>query len=491
VDHLESIKQTFFQECEEQLAELESGLLTIDDGNHHPEIINAVFRAVHSIKGGAAAFGYDDLVEFVHVFETTLDLLRSESLTPSPAVLKVLLHAGDVLADLIHAIRNDAAWNEEPVREVKQSLEALCEGASGSAEGGADDSESFDFQPVAIDLGAIFGEEAEPVVAAQGYRIYFKPKPTLYARANEAIRVLRELRAFGENRVSCDYSDLPLLTELDAEGAYFAWTIEIDTSASLSDIEQTFDFVGADCDYSITPRDEAESPPIGEEEAQNPPEPQTVAPAPAPVEAEATRDAPARADPLTHMVRNAVDHGIEGPEERLAAGKPEEGTLRLSAMHRSGRIVIEVSDDGAGIDRATVREIATRKGLIAEGAVLSDEEVDGLIFLPGFSTNSKASSISGRGVGMDVVKRAIQALGGRMLDGLSDIGRENAAFARSFLANEGIRVIAENLGGARGRRVEFFPVSGRARQILLPRDAEVVDRGAAPKAPVYGSLELF
>jgi len=119
-------------------------------------------------------------------------------------------------------------------------------------------------------------------------------------------------------------------------------------------------------------------------------------------------------DPLTHMIRNAIDHGIESPEARIAAGKPEEGTLKLSAMHRSGRIVIEVSDDGAGINRRRVRDIAVSKGLIPENASLSDEEIDGLIFLPGFSTNSTASSISGRGVGMDVVKRAIQALGGRI-----------------------------------------------------------------------------
>jgi two-component system chemotaxis sensor kinase CheA len=114
------------------------------------------------------------------------------------------------------------------------------------------------------------------------------------------------------------------------------------------------------------------------------------------------------------MVRNAVDHGIESPEARVAAGKSEEGTLRLSAMHRSGRIVIEVSDDGAGINRKRVREIAISKGLISEDAALTDEETDNLIFLPGFSTNDTASAISGRGVGMDVVKRAIQALGGRI-----------------------------------------------------------------------------
>ena len=116
------------------------------------------------------------------------------------------------------------------------------------------------------------------------------------------------------------------------------------------------------------------------------------------------------ADPLTHMIRNAIDHGIEKPEKRLAAGKPAAGVVRLCALHRSGRIVIEVADDGAGIDRARVKSIAANKGLIAPDAVLSEDEIDNLIFLPGFSTAETVSDISGRGVGMDVVKRSIQAL---------------------------------------------------------------------------------
>jgi two-component system chemotaxis sensor kinase CheA len=120
------------------------------------------------------------------------------------------------------------------------------------------------------------------------------------------------------------------------------------------------------------------------------------------------------ADPLTHMIRNAIDHGLETPELRAAAGKPEEGLVHLSALHRSGRIVIEVADDGAGIDRPRVKAIAAAKGLIAAEAPLSDEEIDNLIFLPGFSTASTVSDISGRGVGMDVVRRSIQSLGGRI-----------------------------------------------------------------------------
>lgn len=555
MDHLEAIKQTFFQECEEQLAELESGLLAIENGNHDPEIINAVFRAVHSIKGGAAAFGYDELVEFVHVFETTLDLLRSEQLKPTPAVTKVLLHSSDVLSDLIHSVRNETPTDSQKVASAKAGLEAVCgeqQGAAPASRGAAaqpEESEEIDFKPISISLDDIFGADEEVEDRARRFSIFFRPKPTLYARANEAIRIIREIKALGETEISCDLTDLPLLTELDAEGAYFAWTISLETEAEASEIEQIFEFVAADCDYTIeeqrVPFDEEPEaapptqplsddiapvmPPASDFSAAPPPPPPTEPPPPG-GKPPASEPSPASAphqptqetirvdldkidrlvnlvgelvinqavlsqrvseaglprgssvmigleeleqltrdiqdsvmairaqpvkpifqrmsrivrevaaitkkavrlvvdgegtevdktvierltDPLTHMVRNAVDHGIESPEERIASGKPEEGTLRLSAMHRSGRIIIEVTDDGAGINRARVREIAIRKGLIPENAVLSDEESDGLIFLPGFSTNTTASSISGRGVGMDVVKRAIQALGGRI-----------------------------------------------------------------------------
>ncbi|MGI4808365.1 MAG: chemotaxis protein CheA, partial [Janthinobacterium lividum] len=119
-------------------------------------------------------------------------------------------------------------------------------------------------------------------------------------------------------------------------------------------------------------------------------------------------------DPLTHMIRNAIDHGLETPAIRRESGKPEEGVVRLSALHRSGRIVIEVADDGAGLDRARIKAKAAEKGLIAADAVLSDEETDNLIFMPGFSTAATISDISGRGVGLDVVRRSVQSLGGRI-----------------------------------------------------------------------------
>ena len=120
------------------------------------------------------------------------------------------------------------------------------------------------------------------------------------------------------------------------------------------------------------------------------------------------------ADPLTHMIRNAVDHGLETKEVRRAAGKPAQGKVNLSAAHRSGRVVIEIADDGAGIDRPKVLQLAINKGLIPPDSSLTDTEIDNLLFLPGFSTAATVSNLSGRGVGMDVVRTSIQALGGRI-----------------------------------------------------------------------------
>ncbi len=119
-------------------------------------------------------------------------------------------------------------------------------------------------------------------------------------------------------------------------------------------------------------------------------------------------------DPLTHMLRNSVDHGIEAPATRAAAGKAAQGVITLSAAHRSGRVIIEVSDDGGGIDRGRVREVAETRGLITTGAQLSPADIDNLLFLPGFSSKQEVSALSGRGVGLDVVRREIQSLGGRV-----------------------------------------------------------------------------
>ena len=560
MDTMAAIKQTFFQECEEQLAELETGLLAIESEEHDSDTINAVFRAVHSIKGGAGAFGLEELVRFAHTFETTLDLVRSGQIQPDSGLLKLMLRSSDILADLVRYSRDGGEMDESRVSQINEELTRAANLDSAPSASAAPVAASFepsaafdvggnddDFVPITISFDDILGGGEEPGGQDEVYVVNFRPKPELYAKANDAIKLLREIRALGNADVACDISEVPLLTELDPEGAYLSWTIRLGGDVTEAQVREVFEFVEFDCDVSVTAEPKADPDfqflPAPVAEATQPalalPEvgpliPDAVLAKIAQVNAEpakaastaanqaqpaqqaqttirvdldrvdrlidlvgelvinqsmlsqrvteagiarlsevavglddleqltreiqdsvmAIRAQPVRpifqrmsrvvrevadmvgksvrlvtegencevdktvierlADPLTHMIRNAVDHGLEKPEDRVKAGKPEQGVVRMTAAHRSGRVIIEVSDDGAGINRAKVKEIAIKRGVIEPGVPLSDSEIDDLIFAPGFSTASTVSDVSGRGVGMDVVKRSIQALGGRI-----------------------------------------------------------------------------
>jgi two-component system chemotaxis sensor kinase CheA len=557
-----AIRETFFQECEEQLAGLESGLIAMESGEADSETVNAVFRAVHSIKGGAGIFALDALVRFAHVFETTLDAVRSNRLAASPLVLNLLLRAADVLSDLVRAAREGGSVDDARTAALVAEFNALDSGEGG----GHDPHGSSDDHGGGGDGGGMF---FDPPAGGDGqqavFEISFTPLPEMYAKANEAALLLRELTRLGEIEVTLDDDRLPELGLLDPAGAYLTWNITLTTEADEKVVRDAFEFVEDDCTLTISggpaaPVVVAENmsgdngfkfeffPPGGPEEeeapaaappkaaAPPPPPPKPVAkpaaapaaaaPKAGPVEAMAAkaesaaavqatirvdldrvdrmidlvgelvineamlsqrvqeagiarasgvamaleelehltreiqdsvmaiRAQPVRsvfqrmprlvrevaaqtgkqvrlvtegegtevdktvieriADPLTHMIRNAIDHGLESPDKRVAAGKSPEGTVRLTALHRSGRIVLEVADDGAGINRPRVKQKAIENGLIPPDAQLSDEEIDNLIFLPGFSTAATISDISGRGVGMDVVRQSVVALGGRI-----------------------------------------------------------------------------
>jgi two-component system chemotaxis sensor kinase CheA len=563
-DPLAAIKVTFFQECEEQFAELESGLLALEAGEADPDTVNAVFRAVHSIKGGAGAFSLEALVRFAHVFETAMDRLRSGDLAPEPDILKVMLLSADVLADHVRAARDGGSVDEGRTVAMAAALAGLGVSAASpaSAESAVEDDGfgDFEFTPMTLDIGepeggeALDGEAGAAPVETRPWVVKFYPQAALYAKANEAGLLLRELERLGECRVTMDSSGLPNLDRLNPEDAYLGWTVTVSSEVAEAQIREVFEFVEGDCyldvrrDGELSAADAATAEVCEEMLAEASPAAATVdvqalikkaqeavvpnagaapAPAPAPLAAKAEpaagggaavgqtirvdlervdrlidlvgelvinqamltqrvaecglarasavavglddleqltreiqdsvmaiRAQPVKSvfqrmprlvreiaamtgkqvrlitegegtevdktvierlsDPLTHMIRNAIDHGLETPDERIAAGKPAEGVVRLQALHRSGRIVIEVTDDGRGINRKKVREIAVNKGLIAPEQQLSDDEIDNLIFMPGFSTADQVSDISGRGVGMDVVRRSIQALGGRI-----------------------------------------------------------------------------
>lgn len=548
MDQMASIRQTFFQECEEQLQALEEGLMEMDGGDHSSEVVNSVFRAVHSIKGGAGAFKLSELVEFAHAFETVLDEIRSGKLSASHDITKLLLKSADQLSDLVATCRDGASINPASYRQLLDELKQ----ANGSSAGQAEDEnwDDIDFTPMTIDIGTPV--DADP---GQSFQIYFKPSTGAVQAGNEPILILRSLMELGQTVVSCEFSDLPPLAELKVDEALLGFNISLRTERGLAAVRECFEFVEDSCVVRIeepgaTPTPEAgnvtvtapvaletptELPPMpkfaeaiaakaeaaaaepvvltaiegGKADAQQQKQDKSASSASATIRVELDRvdrlinlvgelvinqailaqsvgqvitsgasdvnsgleelerltrdiqdsvmairaqpvkslfqrmgrivrevaDATGKivrlrtegettevdktvieslADPLTHMIRNAVDHGLETTEDRLRAGKSEEGTVRLSAAHQSGRVVITVADDGGGINRAKVLETARRKGLVPSGAQLSETEIDNLLFLPGFSTAAEVSSISGRGVGMDVVRRSIQALGGRI-----------------------------------------------------------------------------
>ena len=596
MDAFEAIKATFFQECDELLAELESKLMLLEQGQTDLETINAVFRAVHSVKGGAGAFGLEALVRFAHVFETLMDELRAGRKPCDTVTIKTLLRASDVLADHIQA----AQGLIPPVDEARSAalvaeMQVLTHGGEAPVEV-EEDEDDFGFTPMAFDMAL---DEPAPLPIADlgadapsvGWRIVFKPMGRMYVNANETSLLLRELGRLGPVTVVVDDSETPTLDALSIEDGCLTWTVDLAAAVDEAAVREVFDFVESDCDLTITPLgaggatdivafdDEpaavlpasddldiaallakaagaaaepaAEVVPFAPLELEPAPAPIAAAPAvepaaapvaapvaatPAPASAPvapapvtirvdldrvdrlinvvgelviqqamlsqrvlesglarssgialgledlelltreiqdsvmAIRAQPVKsvfqrmprlvrevadmvskqvrlvtagedtevdktvverlAEPITHMLRNAIDHGLETPEERVAAGKPAEGAVRLAALHRSGRIVIEISDDGRGINRERVKKIAVDKGLIAADAPLTDEQIDNLIFAPGFSTAAVVSDISGRGVGMDVVKRSIQALGGRI--SISSVPGKGSTFTLSL-----------------------------------------------------------
>ena len=504
-DHL---KPTYFEECAELLDVAYGQLAAIAEARADAETIHAIFRAIHSIKGGGGAFGFDRMVAFAHRLETVLDLLRDGRLALEPQVGSLLLRSTDVLSDLIAGARTGEEPEAGLEADLLQALRNLESGATATAV----------VNPGAQITPAL--PTAEP--ALRQYRIVFAPHANLFRSANEPLLILRELRRLGTLLVSADFSRLPELAALDPDDSYLAWTLHLETAAPRQAVEEVFEFVADDCALSIeaeaaqavspasaVPGQDTPAAPAEAESRRAATLPAALPPASPSIRVDvdkvdrlvnlvgelvinqamlvqlgtylppelgsglitgletmsqhlrelqesvmAIRAQPVRsvfsrmprlvrelsaqlgkevklvltgeateidktvieqlADPLTHLLRNALDHGIEPPDVRQAAGKPRQGTIHLGAEHRGGRIVIEISDDGAGIARAKVLANARARGLVAADAALSDEEVDQLIFLPGFSTAEAVTDVSGRGVGMDVVKRNIQALGGRI-----------------------------------------------------------------------------
>lgn len=495
---LSRFRQTFLDESRENLDAMEAGLLGLESGRHDSETINTIFRAAHSIKGGAGTFGFSEIASVTHLLETLLDQMRSGQRAVSSEAVSLLLESADLLRGLLDAARSDASPDIAAVERVRQSLQAMLSQSTTVA--------------------AAAAKTVEPAAGVQGWSVKFKPQAHLLKTANDPKRIFSELARIGRFQADVTSESLPPLAELAPEDIHLSWTLHLDATASREQIEDAFAWVREDCSLVIEPMSPPTSKvvamPTAAARATEKPE-KSDKPAGdtgsirvgvekvdalinlvgelvitqamlkqlsgvldpvlnekilngldmldrntrdlqdavmsvrmLPVDfvfsrfPRVVRDLAGKlhkkvrlktvgegteldkgviekiADPLNHLVRNSLDHGLESPEDRLAAGKDEVGTITLSAAHQGGHIVIEVSDDGRGLNRERIRRKAIERGIAVSGNA-SDAELDQLIFAPGFSTAETVTDVSGRGVGMDVVKRNILALGGQV-----DVGSE-------------------------------------------------------------------
>jgi two-component system chemotaxis sensor kinase CheA len=440
----------FFEEATENLAQLEQLLLHIDAASADDETLNAVFRCAHSVKGGAATFGFADVTQLTHQMETLLDKLRRRELAASVQAIDLLLQGSDALRTMLARHQGDRG-DAPDIGGLLVALRALAEGRTAAAPGERQlqltvgplpERSALDglvelFSEIA-DLGSI-----EPLDGSANGLHHFKVCTSCSDSelldlcafhvdgallrlapwaAAPAARAAPAAGDAGTLRVPVDKVDalINLVGELVTTEAMLAQgctalepAAQRRLSATLAELQRhtralqeaalAIRMIPASVVFARFPRMLRElAAKMGKKL-----ELQTLGEA-----TELDKGMIEKiSDPLMHLVRNSCDHGIETPAERLARGKPESGRLTLAASHQGGSIVIEVRDDGRGLSRAALLAKARERGLQAPDS-LSDAETWALIFAPGFSTAEAVTDVSGRGVGMDVVKKNIAALGG-------------------------------------------------------------------------------
>ena len=549
---LSQFHQVFFEESFEGLDAMEGGLLDLSPEDFDVEMINTIFRAAHSIKGGAGTFGFQIVADFTHVVETLLDEIRSGARNLTAPHVDLLLRSVDCLREIMQALQDGDEPDMSLANELQKDFEAILSGND------AEESAAADTPSVVSEEESSDSDDSE---SAGYWSIFFKPDADVLRTGNEPVRMFRELEAFGPLNVEALTCDLPEFSQLEPEACYLSWNLELQ-GGTRAEVDEVFEWVIDESDLSIRWVDgnavadedssaELEANSDDEEvsileaaeqaETQAPEQVKTAAeteqPAKTPEVPVAAKSEPEKAktpkaakkssssseatsirvgidkidslinmvgelvitqsmlgqlganfdmnklvrlqeglaqlehntrelqesvmrirmlpisftfsrfprlvrdlsksldkkidlvllgenteldktvmekigDPMVHLVRNSLDHGIEKPEDRVAAGKPETGTITLNAFHQGGNIVIQIIDDGNGLDRDRILSKAVENGLVAESDRLTDEQICDLIFKPGFSTADQVSDISGRGVGMDVVRRNIQELNG-------------------------------------------------------------------------------
>jgi len=513
---------SFLEESFEGLELMETSLLNLQAGDN--ETIHSIFRAAHSIKGGAGTFGFDVVTEFTHLVETLLDEMRDGRREVASKDVEILLTSVDCMRLLIEAARDEEDYDKDKVAQTTMLLsETLSSGEGKTCQQSNDSVQSLVESDASI------------------FAIHFVPDHSLAKTGNDPLFLFNALAELGQLTTVANTGELPALTDIDVQELYLSWDLTLITAATEDEVREVFEWVEDDCQLEIQQVNKEPATEVNTEEKvttsvneikvtsdiENESNSQEITPTvDNPIVKKQTTKTKAKVevssirvgvdkvdnlinlvgelvitqsmlselgsdfhmdkierltsgleqllqntkelqesvmrirmlpisfafnrfprlvhdlaiktgkeielvikgeqteldktvmeqigDPLVHLVRNAVDHGIEPVETRSAKGKSEKGTISLDAYHQGGNIVIEISDDGGGINRQKVFAKAVEKGIIAPNVTLTDNQVFDLLFEPGFSTADQVTDISGRGVGMDVVKRNIQSLGGRI-----------------------------------------------------------------------------
>lgn len=529
---LEQFHQVFFEESLENLDVVEQALVEIDvDNEVDAEVINSIFRAAHSIKGGSGTFGFTVVTEFTHLMETLLDQVRDGDRELTQELVDALLKSCDCLRSWFDSLQAKEEVDADIAKPLVAIYEAMLNGDSEAKTQTASEKPSQT-------------PETDESNQNKTWLIQFLPQPSILLTGNEPIRLFRQLEKMGQLKVQANIESIPEFGMMTVDECYISWNLELSGVIERESIEEVFEWVIDECDLNIeekvadvadkaseksevsssvkeTSIADSEQAVVEETKAQSDTEANSAEKAkssPAKTTAASSassirvgidkvdnlinlvgelvitqsmlselgsnfdmdkidrlssgldqllqntkelqenvmrirmlpisfafnrfprmiRDLSMKigkkvdlqihgeqteldktvmekiSDPLVHLVRNAIDHGIEATEDRIAAGKPEVGTIKLDAFHKGGNIVIEITDDGKGIDTEVIACKAIEKNIISDTMGMTDSQIYELIFEPGFSTAATVSDISGRGVGMDVVRRNIKALGGRI-----------------------------------------------------------------------------
>jgi two-component system, chemotaxis family, sensor kinase CheA len=433
----DAIVQTFLGESEEGLAVMEEVLIALEVRGDDPELLGTVFRLAHTLKGNGSSLGFDGLVRFCHTLEDLLDRLRERVLPVTADLIALLLRAVDALREMVPAAAAGAdTLNGGQERLLRQLAAYAASGITAVAPPPAEDQEGEPAAPVTATLEASGGKR-------RGLRVDMHKLDRMLDLTGEIAIARNRLRRMLEQG-GASPEVLEAQGEVDRLGQDLQERV---MQARLVPLRPTLrQHIRTVRDLSASQGKQARLVLEGED-----------------VEVDTSVIEHVR-DPLTHMIRNAVDHGIERPDVRRERGKDPCGTIALRARHESGTIVLEISDDGAGLDRERILDRARRRGL--DTARLDAGEVQRLVFEPGFSTAETVTELSGRGVGLDVVRRNIHALRGSV--GIRSRAGEGTTITIRLPLT---LAIIEGFGVAVGEETYVIPLEAVVECLELPAEA--------------------